>query len=552
MDGLMERIKQVVCIYDTNHHTIERNASESTWKLNESEIKKHFKRMLEKKEKALTCRLNDIEFLILHLCSWENKEVFLLEETSELEQAILKMENVKLLKDEVDTILNSIHDDILIADGDGIIRKVFPSFERVYDTKGEKIVGKSVFEAERLGIFKPSVTAVVLKTGEPVTMVQETLKGKKLIVTAVPIKNRQGKIIKVISFTRDLTDFMKLKEQYALLENKVERYSAEIKELREKNKSYPTIIGHSKTILSVLNVIDRVSKFDANILIQGESGVGKTMFARMIHAKSQRADGPLIEIDCGSIPQNLLESELFGYEKGSFTGADPKGKIGLIEVADKGTLFLDEVGELPLHLQMKLLKVVQDKKITRIGGLKPIDVDFRLITATNQNLKELVREGKFREDLYYRLNVVDIYIPPLRERKEDIIPLSMYFLEKYNKKYNQNKKLSSDILDYFMEYDWPGNIRELENLIERMVLVSTQDIMDVRLLPNMNQRELNTTKHKTLQEALEEYERRLVVEAYEKWKTTVGVAKELGISQPTAVRKIKKYIPSQNGILKEK
>jgi len=210
------------------------------------------------------------------------------------------------------------------------------------------------------------------------------------------------------------------------------------------------------------------------------------------------------------------------------------------------------VGELPLHLQMKLLKVVQDKKITRIGGLKPIDVDFRLITATNQNLKELVREGKFREDLYYRLNVVDIYIPPLRERKEDIIPLSMYFLEKYNKKYNQNKKLSSDILDYFMEYDWPGNIRELENLIERMVLVSTQDIMDVRLLPNMNQRELNTTKHKTLQEALEEYERRLVVEAYEKWKTTVGVAKELGISQPTAVRKIKKYIPSQNGILKEK
>ncbi|HHY91194.1 MAG TPA: hypothetical protein GX503_05970, partial [Clostridiales bacterium] len=155
-------------------------------------------------------------------------------------------------------------------------------------------------------------------------------------------------------------------------------------------------------------------------------------------------------------------------------------------------------------------------------------------------------------DLYYRLNVVDIHIPPLRERKEDIIHLSMHFLEQYNKKYNQNKKLSSDIIDYFMEYDWPGNIRELENLIERMVLVSTQDIMDVRLLPNMNQRELNTTKHKTLQEALEEYERRLVVEAYEKWKTTVGVAKELGISQPTAVRKIKKYIPSQNGILKEK
>ncbi len=544
MVGLMERIKQAVYIYDTVNHTIEQNASDSIRKLNESKIKKHFKMMLDNKEKAFTCRLNDIEFLILHLCSWENKEVFILKETSELEQALLKMENIKLLKDEVDIILNSIHDDILITDGEGIICKVFPSFEKMYDTKKEKIEGKSVFEAEKLGIFKPSVTAIVLKSGEPVTMVQETQKGKKLIVTAVPIKNGQGKIIKVISFTRDLTDFMKLKEQYALLENKVERYSAEIKELREKNKSYPTIIGNSKKIVSVLNMIERVSKFDANILIQGESGVGKTMFARMIHAKSKRVDGPLIEIDCGSIPENLLESELFGYEKGSFTGADPKGKIGLIEVADKGTLFLDEVGELPLHLQMKLLKVVQDKKITRIGGLKPIDVDFRLVTATNQNLKELVQEGRFREDLYYRLNVVDIHIPPLRERKEDIIHLSMHFLEQYNKKYNQNKKLSSDIIDYFMEYDWPGNIRELENLIERMVLVSTQDIMDVRLLPNMNHGDLNTKKNKTLQEALEEYERQLVVEAYEKWKTTVGVAKELGISQPTAVRKIKKYIPS--------
>jgi PAS domain S-box-containing protein len=540
----MERIKQAVYIYDTVNHTIEQNASDSIRKLNESKIKKHFKMMLDNKEKAFTCRLNDIEFLILHLCSWENKEVFILKETSELEQALLKMENIKLLKDEVDIILNSIHDDILITDGEGIICKVFPSFEKMYDTKKEKIEGKSVFEAEKLGIFKPSVTAIVLKSGEPVTMVQETQKGKKLIVTAVPIKNGQGKIIKVISFTRDLTDFMKLKEQYALLENKVERYSAEIKELREKNKSYPTIIGNSKKIVSVLNMIERVSKFDANVLIQGESGVGKTMFARMIHAKSKRVDGPLIEIDCGSIPENLLESELFGYEKGSFTGADPKGKIGLIEVADKGTLFLDEVGELPLHLQMKLLKVVQDKKITRIGGLKPIDVDFRLVTATNQNLKELVQEGRFREDLYYRLNVVDIHIPPLRERKEDIIHLSMHFLEQYNKKYNQNKKLSSDIIDYFMEYDWPGNIRELENLIERMVLVSTQDIMDVRLLPNMNHGDLNTKKNKTLQEALEEYERQLVVEAYEKWKTTVGVAKELGISQPTAVRKIKKYIPS--------
>ncbi|WZL72205.1 sigma 54-interacting transcriptional regulator [Clostridiaceae bacterium 35-E11] len=544
MNQFIDNIKEIACVYDRELDAIQLNGIHKDCKLIELEIKNHLKKLLNSGKKELICRTNNIELLIFHLCSWKNKEIFIVKKTSEIEDVLLNIENIKLLKDEIDMILSAIYDDILITDGKGIIRKVFSSFEKVYNVRKEEIEGKSVFEMEKLGIFRPSITALALKSGEQITMVQETKDEKQLIVTASPIKNQQGEIVKVISFTRDLTDFIKLKEQYARLENKVERYSMEIEELREKNKTYPKIIGNSKKIHDIIATIDKVSKFDASIFIEGESGVGKTMFARILHAKSKRVEGPLIEINCGSIPENLLESELFGYEKGAFTGANPKGKIGLIEVADKGTLFLDEIGELPLNLQMKLLKVIQDKKITRIGGLKDIDVDFRLVTATNQNLKQLIHEGKFREDLYYRLNVVNICVPPIRERKEDIIHLSMHFLDQYNKKYNQNKRLSSEILDYFMEYQWPGNIRELENLIERMVLVSNQDIIEIQLVPHMQYEYFKRRKSKTLQQSLQEYEKQLVVEAYAKWKSTVGVAKELGISQPTAVRKIKKYVYS--------
>ncbi len=542
MNDFISCFKEAVYLYNAESETIRLNDIAQSYALINAELKNLFKKMKEDKKRIELSNLDDTEIIINHLGTWKGQDIFIIYKTLEIERTLLNTEKVKALKDEVDIFLNAIHDDILITDGKGIITRAYESFEKVYNVKKEEVEGRSVFELERMGIFKPSITAKVLKCGEQVTMMQETGDGRKLIVTAAPVKNQQGDILKVISFTRDLTDFVKLKEQYALLENKVERFTAEIEELRGKNKSYPDVVGNSKKIQNVIDTIYRVSEFDASILIEGESGVGKTMFARIIHSKSGRAEGPLIEIDCGAIPENLLESELFGYEKGAFTGANVKGKVGLIELADCGTLFLDEIGELPLNLQMKLLKVIQDKKITRIGGTENISVDFRLITATNRNLKNLISKGLFREDLYYRLNVIYIELPPIRERKDDIIHLSMYFLDKYNKKYYQNKTFKSEIFDYFMKYEWPGNIRELENLIERMVLVSKQDIIDVSLIPQIMKKNNSKRKYDTLEEALEEVERQMVIEAYEKRKTTVGVAKELGISQPTAVRKIKKHI----------
>jgi len=446
---------------------------------------------------------------------------------------------------EWDCILESIHDDLLITDGEGTILKVSPSFEEIYGVHQKDVIGKTVYEMEALGVFQPSITAMVLKTGCKTTMLQKNKFNRQIVVTATPVRDQQGNISKVISFSRDITDYMTLKEQYAKLESKIERYTAELEELRNKTINFPGVIGKTKNIQDVLRTIKKVADFDANLLFTGESGVGKTLFARMTHARSKRAKGPFIEINSGAIPENLLESELFGYESGSFTGAKKQGKIGLIELAHNGTLFLDEVSELPLNLQVKLLKVIQDKKITRIGGSTEIRVNFRLIAATNKDLKSMVTGKTFREDLFYRLNVITMYIPPLRERKDDIVPLSLYFTESFNNKYGLRKSLSSSTLDRLVSYNWPGNIRELENVIERAVLTSDNEIISEDFLPHSLRNNHNYRMPQddiSLNKALENLEKELILKAFSKYKTTVRVAEVLGISQPTAVRKIRKYL----------
>ena len=321
----------------------------------------------------------------------------------------------------------------------------------------------------------------------------------------------------------------------------MEKYTAEIEELRSKSLDIEGIVGKSSASQDILRTISRISRFDANVLLTGESGVGKTKFAKLIHGKSKRARGPFIEI----IPENLLESEFFGYERGSFTGANKEGKIGLIELAQNGTLLLDEISELSLNMQVKILKVIQDKTITRVGGAKEIQVDFRLIAATNKNLQTLIKENLFREDLYYRLNVITINMPPLRERREDIVPMAAYFLDKFNNSYQLDKVISREVYDIFMNYSWPGNIRDLENTIERLVLTSEEDIITKKQLPSnieieadLSVKNINESK---LKDAVEEVEKRLITNAYQRYKTTIGVAEALGISQPTAVRKIQKF-----------
>ena len=447
------------------------------------------------------------------------------------------------ISEELAAILDAALDDSLITDGAGNVILVSAKFKEMYGVNKEEVIGQNVYDLEKQGIFKPSITKLVIEQKHKVTMVQENRQGRKIIVSAVPIKDEQGNIMKVVSFSRDVTELMELQEQFKAHERKVEFYAGRLNEWESQDPESALFIGKSKAMQNVVNLINKVAKFDTNVLITGESGVGKTLFARMIHANSARKDGEMVEVNCGAIPENLLESELFGYEKGSFTGAGKEGKMGLIELADNGTLLLDEIGEIPLNLQVKLLKVIQDKTITRVGGIKNIPIDFRLISATNHNLQELVAVNRFREDLYYRLNVIHVHIPSLKERKEDIFPLAVYFLEKFNSKYNLKKILSPGLVDALVRYDWPGNIRELENLIERILLTSSTNLIEESILPEYFREERNLSSVQgSLNSAMDELEKKMIVAAYKKHKTTVGVAKELGISQPTAVRKIKKHI----------
>lgn len=306
-------------------------------------------------------------------------------------------------------------------------------------------------------------------------------------------------------------------------------------------------VFESEEIRQVLNKVLRVAIYDCTVLITGESGVGKEIMAQASHQGSSRRNFSLIKVNCGSIPQNLLETELFGYEGGAFTGARNQGKRGIFETAQGGTLFLDEIGEMSLDLQVKLLHAIQDKEIYRVGGLKPIKVDIRIIAATNKNLKKMVEEGTFREDLFYRLNVFPVYIPSLRQRKQDIIPLANFFLDKYNKKFKMDKRFMSTALSCLMDYNWPGNIREMENTIQRVLINSNSEAISAsEIMANINYDNQNcppsqNIKNGSIKNSLEETEYLILKEAKSKCKSTREMAKMLNMSQATLIRRLRKY-----------
>jgi len=291
-------------------------------------------------------------------------------------------------------------------------------------------------------------------------------------------------------------------------------------------------------MIQVLHLVQKVARVDSTVLLLGESGVGNEVIAKLIHRASNRAQGPLIKVNCAAIPQHLLESELFGYEKGAFTGADSRGKPGLFEQAEGGTIFLDEIGDMPLDLQAKLLRVLQELEITRVGGRKSVKVNVRVLSATHQSLEAMVERGTFRQDLYYRLNIIPIKIPPLRERKDDIMPLACFFLNKMNEKYGLDKRFHPDVFPFMEQYAWPGNIREMENLIERLSI--TVDQREIKIsdfpftLPKIDE---SNTKKTTLKELLEHVERNMIEQNLAEHKTTRKTAKVLGISQSSLVKK---------------
>ncbi|RST59011.1 AAA family ATPase [Siminovitchia terrae] len=312
------------------------------------------------------------------------------------------------------------------------------------------------------------------------------------------------------------------------------------------------IMMESNKMKQIFSIINKIAQVNSTVLILGESGVGKTMLAKQIHNSSPRVDHPFIAVNCASLPENLIESELFGYNHGTFTGGQKGGKRGLFEAANKGTIFLDEIAELPFSIQSKMLEILQSSTFRRVGGTENINVDIRIIAATNKNLKQMVEENKFRQDLYYRLNVVPINIPPLRERKDDIPSLVTFFLNKYNEKYSQDVRLNSKLESQLIEYDWPGNIRELENVIERIVVTNTDQIAELLDTPiqekNNEPRVQSKEEGNILTEGLiplkmakKRLEKQLILRAYQMYGSTYQAAKALKVDQSTISKKLKEY-----------
>ena len=436
-------------------------------------------------------------------------------------------------------------DDMMLSDAEGVILWVSENYEKNFGFAHGSIVGKSAFDLEQDGTFNPCITAEVLRQKKKITTTQTINRVHKNVMTVgIPLFDKAGALKYAVCFnTVSMEQINVIQQNYRNLQNSLQQYTQEIAELRIRATS-TSIVVKSAAMQRLWTLIQNTANTKANILITGETGVGKSAIAKAIHNMSSRANGPFIEVNCAVLHENLIESELFGYEKGAFTGAASGGKIGKIELANHGTLFLDEIGELPHHIQSKLLQLIQEKTIERLSGTRRIELDFRLLVATNRNLEEEVQRGLFRSDLFYRLNVIRIHIPPLRQRPEDILPLAHQFSERFCGEYGKQLPLSPRFVAFLEQYPWPGNVRQLENLMERLVITAQDPILDVTALPvefTGGDTPLPAPTG-TLAERMDAFEGQIIRDSYRRCGTTVAVAKELGISQATAARKIAKYV----------
>ncbi|MEK4675516.1 MULTISPECIES: sigma-54 interaction domain-containing protein [Bacillus] len=434
-------------------------------------------------------------------------------------------------------------DEIFVTDEQGIVVRVNSTCERHYQLAAEELVGKHVKELQKDGIFYPSATLEVIEKKRPIELVQTTKSGEYLHVRTRPVFDDEGNLRRVISYSRDLTELYQLRQKVEEMDNQLKTYKKELRETYE----HEGLIFKSLAMQKIVDTIKKVSVVDSTVLVLGETGVGKSRLVRHLHEVSHRKHESFYEINCAALPTNLIESELFGYSGGSFTGANREGKKGLLESAHKGTLFLDEIGEMPLEIQAKLLQVLQEKTFRPIGGRELKKVDVRIVAATNRDLSEMVKQGTFRKDLYYRLNVIPIAIPPLRERTEDILPLIYHYLQHFNKKYGRDVKLAPSTLQMFVGYPWEGNNREIENVIERIV-ITVDDVVTVEDLPLAMQEAAVEQSGQSLYKMLEEVERNIILKAYKTYGSSYKVAEFLQISQSAATRKIKKFIEEEENI----
>lgn len=439
------------------------------------------------------------------------------------------------------TAFESSYDGIHILDRDGNTIYINDACVRIEGITKEEANKKNIKELVSDGVYSESVTLKVLETHEPVTIMQTVKNGNEVLTTGTPIFEDDGETVsQVIVNSRDITDLNALKRKLSAREREVEWLQI------EKGK-FGDVITRSQKMSKVIDMALKVSKVDSTVLITGKSGVGKGLLAELIHKNSSRSDGPFVKIDCSSIPESLFESELFGYEKGAFTGAERAGKMGLLEIANNGTVFLDEIGEMPLSMQPKIMRVIQDKEVISVGGKNAKALNIRFISATNANLEQMVADKLFREDLYYRLNVVPIHIPALKERREDIIPLIEWFANIINEKYGLKKTFSPTVKSFMIKYDWPGNVRQLENVIERMLVSSPEDVIDMgnvpdELQPHYSSMDVDLDLEKDgYRQVLARYDAFLLKRVLEKEGSVAKAARKTNMDPTTYRRKIKKY-----------
>ncbi|MGC8602246.1 MAG: sigma 54-interacting transcriptional regulator [Desulfomonilaceae bacterium] len=473
------------------------------------------------------------------------------QDISEHEALISDLQGYRKLHRELEAIFESSFDGLYITDGKANTIRVNRAYERITGLKREDLIGRNMMDLVKEGVFDHSVTLDVLTQKGQVTIMQKIKGAKHLLVTGTPIFDDENKIALVVTNVRDITLLNEVKAQLEESRRLSSRYYQSLVEREKFQHDLQDMVVKSSSMIQTVKKAIKVAAVDASVLLYGESGVGKSMLARIIHLISPRKERPFIKINCGAIPDSLIESELFGYKKGAFTGAAPEGKAGLIEVAHTGTVFLDEVGELTLAMQVKLLQVIEDNVFTRLGGTRPISVDVRIIAATNHNLKELVRQGRFREDLYYRLNVIPIHIPPLRERRDDIAALALNRLEKFNRSSDCPKRLDPVVMDRLMSYNYPGNVRELINIMERMMIMSDGNLISISDLPG-ELREQPLTRlgpfdeETTLKSAVQKLEYHVIGSALRRYKSISIAAQVLDIHPTTLWRKMVKLGMSKN------
>ena len=466
------------------------------------------------------------------------------QDISEYEKVSSDLESFKRLNEELDAIIESSYDGLYITDGKAKTLRVNQAYERITGLKKEDLTGKKTSELVSAGIFDPSVTLEVIRKGRPQTIMQEIKGGKVVIVTGNPIFDSRNRIIRVVTNVRDLTELNQLKNDLEESKQLTRRYQDELIEQQVLNQAGQELVFKSEAMRLVMQKAIKMARVDSAVLLTGESGVGKDMLAKFIHKGSPRKDKHFIKINCGAIPENLLESELFGYDKGAFTGARGEGKAGLFEIAHGGTVFLDEIADLPLYLQVKILSLIEDKEITRLGGIKSRQIDFRLIAATNRDLDSMVKNGTFRRDLYFRLSTLPLPVPPLHERKEDILPLIHHFLKKVNRSLETPKTFTPEVINLLSQYTFPGNVRELMNIVEGLVVMSDKKQITAEDLPSYLKKDPYALEKETLADlkvSVGRYEKRLIEEALQKQGTQREVARYFAVNPSTITRKMQRH-----------